>query len=162
SNRRAFGPKLTVGNSSFLVDAEDAFTTDAKNNALVFSNAPIVDVATIDQTGQGCAPLPANSLQGAIALMKLDGWDPSTDDCNANHKFNNAEAAGAVAAIVADSIPEDLRNIEDFPFFFSYDWLGSTNLPGGFVPYTDGVALRALAANPTAAATLDFRFNQVP
>jgi minor extracellular serine protease Vpr len=163
ANRRAFGPGLTVGGSQYLVDPEDSFTTDAQNNTLLFQDAPVVDVATLDQTGQACSALPAGSLKGAIALISLDGWDAADDTCNANDKFDNAMNAGAVAAVIYDLYPEDLRNFYDYSYLFGYDWLGLTNLPGGFITYADGIALKAqlAATGGTATGTFDLNYRTV-
>ena len=166
NNQRAFGSSVTIGNNIYLVDTEDAVTTDAKGNTLVFSGAPIVDVATIDQTGQACSALPANSLNGAIAFITLNGWDVNTDDCNPADKLTNVGNAGAIAGIIYDNYQEDMANLSDFSYYYSYDYFGSVNLPGGFLTEDDGNAIKSLlAAQANATATLDLNYtygNVVP
>jgi minor extracellular serine protease Vpr len=163
SNQRAFGPRLAVGSSQFLVDSEDAFTTDIKNNNLVFSGLPIIDVATIDSTGYACNPLPANSLKGAIALMSFAGWDPNTDNCNSSQMMNNAQDAGAVAGVIFDYFYEDFYDIANLGNLFGEDYFGATTLPGGFITLTDGLALKAqLKAAGSSTATLDFNTYAIP
>lgn len=53
----------------------------------------LVDVSQFDPTGLACNPLPGSSLQGVVALI-LRG------SCNFSTKLKNAEAAGAMAAVV--------------------------------------------------------------
>jgi minor extracellular serine protease Vpr len=164
SNQRGFGTALTVGSSKFLVDTEYAITQDTTGAALVYSGAPIIDVSTIDKTGQACNALPAGSLNGAIAFITFNGFDPNADTCDPDAKFDNALNAGAVAGIIYDNFPEDLYDIYGYyGALLGYQFLNSTNLPGGFITYSDGVALKAqLAAQSNATATLDFNFNTVP
>jgi hypothetical protein len=166
NNQRAFGPSLTIGTNVYLLDTEDAVTTDVKDNPLVYTNAPIVDVATIDGTGTGqaCNSLPKNSLTGAIAFISINGWDPSTDDCDPAEKFINAANAGAIAAVIYDNAEEDLYDFDAFANTYEYSFFSgedgstpATNLPGGFVTLDDGNAIKALlAASATNTATLNF------
>ena len=166
NNQRAFGPSLAIGSNVYLVDTVDANTTDLNNNPLVFTNTPIVDVATIDGTGTGqaCNSLPAKSLSGAIAFINLDGWDPNTDVCNPAQKAINAGNAGAVAAIIYDNGEEDLYDFDAFANVYGYSFFSgsdgstpATNLPAGFVTFDDGQAIKALlAASASNTTTLDF------
>jgi minor extracellular serine protease Vpr len=163
SNQRALGPRLAVGSSQFLVDGEDALNTDNKNNNLVFSGVPIVDVATLDKTGYACNPLPANSLKGVIALMSFAGWDPTTDNCNSSQMMTNAQKAGAVAGIIFDYFYEDFYDIYNVGTLYGEDYFGATSLPGGFITLADGLALKAqLKASGNSTATLDFNTYAVP
>ena len=172
SNQRAFGVSLTVGSSSFLIDTEDAVTTDANGNSLVFNGTPIVDVTTIDGTGQACNALPANSLTGAIALISINGWD-GDEGCSPAEKFNNAAAAGATAGIIYDNIEEDWRNFFDFSYIYQYSYFSGqdgvtpiSNLPGGFITMDDGTTiLSLLAGQANSVANLNFNYtygNVVP
>jgi len=56
-------------------------------------NAPLADVAGLDQTGLACQPLAENSLVGRVAFI-LRGT------CTFEDKVNNAMRAGAVAALI--------------------------------------------------------------
>ncbi len=166
SNQRAFGPALTVGSSAYLLDPEYSLTTDQNNNYLKYSGAPIIDVATIDGTGQACSALPSNSLKGAIALVTLNGFDPGSDTCDPDTKMDNAMAAGAVAGVVSDWYPEDLYDIFNVWGNFYGQQMGFfyyTNLPSAFITYADGVTLRAqLTAQAGSTATFDDNTNMVP
>jgi subtilisin family serine protease len=60
--------------------------------------APLADVAALDGSGQACTPLAPRSMTGRIAMI---GRSPrSGDACSFAYKLNNAQSAGAVAAIV--------------------------------------------------------------
>jgi subtilisin family serine protease len=162
SNGRGFGPLLTVGTTQYMVDSENALNYD-RNGYLTFKGAPIVDVSTIDMTGQACSALPAGSLTGAIALMTLEGYDLNAGTCDPDTKMDNALAAGAVAGIIYDDFPESLYDINAiYTGFYGIDLLNATNLPGGFITWEDGVALKnQLAAQSGATASVDFSFNPV-
>jgi hypothetical protein len=60
--------------------------------------APVADVAALDGSGDACAPLAASSLAGRIALIARS--PRNTGACSFALKLNNAQDAGAVAAIV--------------------------------------------------------------
>ena len=166
SNQRAFGVSLTIGSSSFLVDTEDAVTTDNNGNPLVFNNAPIVDVTTIDGTGEACNALPANSLNGAIAFISINGWD-GDEGCSPAEKLNNAGEAGAIAGIIYDNIEEDWRNFFDFSYIYNYSYFSGqdgvtpiSNLPGGFITMDDGTAIHSLlASQANSLASLNFNYS---
>ena len=161
SNKRAFGQMLTVGAKSFLVDSEDAVSTNAAGNTLVFTNTPIVDVATVDPTGQACGTLPQNSLTNQIVLISLDGWD-ANDNCNPFDKMTAAQGAGAAAVIIYDTFPEDL---DIFATYYNngYSYFSDSGIPAAFITRADGLALKSLlASQPGAMASLDFNNSFVP
>jgi minor extracellular serine protease Vpr len=164
SNQRAYGNLLTVGNSSFLVDPENALDTDNFNNPLIFTNVPIIDVATLDKTGDACNALPANSLNGAIALISLANYDAANDTCDPDQKMTNAQNAGAVAGIIWDDFPEGFYDIYDvYTTLSGINLLQVTTLPGGFITYEDGAALQQqLAAQSRSTASLNFNVLPVP
>jgi len=56
-------------------------------------SGPLADVSKLDRTGLACEPLPADSLQGQVALI-LRG------SCFFEVKLNNAQSAGAIAALI--------------------------------------------------------------
>ena len=101
--------------------------------------APLVDIAKLDPTGLACSALPAKSLTGSIAFM-LRGT------CTFAIKLNNAQQAGAIAAL--------LYSIQSDPDPVIMD-VGGATLPAEMVSYQDGLAIKQLAANPVQA-TLDF------
>lgn len=164
SNQRAYGASLTVGTTKYLLDREDAVNADANNNYLVFKNAPIVNITSVDSTGKACSPLPANSLAGVIVLLSLDGWDPNADTCNISDKMNNAKAAGAIAGVVYDFFPEDLADFYNYwAYNYNYNLFSNTSLPGAFMTLSDGEALSTQLSGLTGAtATLDFNDSPVP
>jgi len=106
---------------------------------------PMTDVATIDGTGYACAALPAGSLSGQIALI-VRGGRPTA--CTFDSKLNNAQNAGAIAAVVYDDKPVvPLVDME----------LTTATLPGMFVSQSDGLNIKGqIASNPGVQATLDF------
>jgi len=106
----------------------------------------IVDVATLDSTGLACNALPANSLANSVALI-LRGT------CTFDVKLNNAQRAGATAAIVYAA--------QDAPSPISMA-VGSATLPAEMVSHDDGVAIKNLIASGAAAfGTLRFTRSEV-
>jgi outer membrane protein TolC len=72
-------------------------TVSSSNQAAPIA-APLADVAPLDGNGLACFPLPAGSLVGAIAFI-------FRGTCTFETKLNNAQAAGAVGALVYDNNP---------------------------------------------------------
>jgi minor extracellular serine protease Vpr len=107
--------------------------------------APLADVARWDQNGMACQALPEGSLQGRIALI-LRGA------CLFEDKLNNAQRAGALAAIVyTDDRPVAIMSV------------GSATLPGVMVSNADGLAIKQrLRDNPDLIATVNFRPGPLP
>lgn len=108
--------------------------------------APLVDVAKLDPTGLACVALPAKSLTGSIALI-LRGT------CDFSVKLIGAQQAGAVAALLysEQSSPDPITMA-----------VGSATLPAEMVSYSDGLAIKQLAAQPVRA-TLDFtQYGPIP
>jgi minor extracellular serine protease Vpr len=104
--------------------------------------APLTDVAALDADGLACAAFPANSLTGSIALI-------SRGTCTFEVKINNAQAAGAVGALI-------YNNVDGAPFTMA---MGSATLPAELISLADGTALRQLTAG--APITLDFSLGPV-
>lgn len=111
--------------------------------------APVVDVATLDSTGLACNSLPGGSLSGAIALIQRG-------TCTFEAKINNAQAAGARAALLYLA-PSEI----DLNYF---GWTqGNSTLPSTFIGYADGIDLKnRLAANPALTAQLLFTGDPAP
>lgn len=111
--------------------------------------APLVDISLqLDPTGLACSALPANSLSGSIALI-LRGT------CLFEDKLNNAQQAGAVAALV--------YTYATSPDAFIMG-LGAATLPAVMVSNADGLAIKQLAASPVSS-TMSFSqgpFSQDP
>ncbi len=104
--------------------------------------APIRDVADLDPTGLACSSLPDGSLAGRIVLIQRG-------ECFFRDKLNNAEAAGAVGAVIFTR-PDD-------PDAFPFDVLGAT-LPAVMVNNSDGETIKGIiASGGPVVTTLDFR-----
>ena len=103
--------------------------------------APLLDVEALDNNWMACRLLPAGSLQGRMALI-LRGV------CTFEIKLNNAQAAGAVGALVYTD-----RERPDPPGMN----VGAAALPAMAVSYANGVEIKQrLAERPDFEITLDF------
>ena len=100
---------------------------------------PLVDVATVDPTGLACNLLPANSLNNAIALIERG-------TCNFEVKFDYAQAAGAVAAVIYDNVPNEALVLMG---------VGHAMLPAAMISNADGLNLKGLITSPPTA-TIQF------
>jgi len=109
--------------------------------------APIADVSKLDGgSGLACGSLPAESLRNHVALI-LRGT------CNFEVKLNNAQRAGAVAALVYAT------EASPTPIGMS---VGLASLPAQMVSHADGLAIQQnLAANGSAFATMRFLLGPV-
>ncbi|GIU74997.1 MAG: hypothetical protein KatS3mg004_2084 [Bryobacteraceae bacterium] len=106
----------------------------------------IADVAAVDGVGLACNPLPQESLAGMVALIQRGS-------CTFETKLNNAQAAGAVGAIV--------QAREDSPDAITMA-VGSATLPAMMISYDNGQQIRTwLAGDGTLAVTMDFTFSRV-
>jgi len=133
------GTPVTAGGNTFGA-ASGSF-------ALVSADltAPLGVVAgSIGGLGNACAALPANSLLGKIALL-------SRGTCTFSTKIRNAQAAGAVATLVANNVFGD-------PISMGTD--GTANqptIPAYMVSQADGQVLKlADGASTTISATLAY------
>jgi len=104
--------------------------------------APIRDVADLDPTGLACSALPAGSLSGRIVLIQRG-------ECFFRDKLNNAEAAGAVGAVIYTR--------PDAPEPFPFDALDAT-LPAVMVSNSDGETIKGIIASSggPVMTTIDF------
>jgi hypothetical protein len=132
---------ITVGSSSNLHVVYATVTANGANINALFGDAPMPAQAVsgpLHNVGMACAALPAGSLAGAIALIQRG-------TCDFNVKINNAQAAGAVGAIVYQSpgggAPVAMLGLVD------------TGIPAVMVGESDGVALQS-AARATIDPTL--------
>ncbi len=105
----------------------------------------IVDVGTIDTNGLACGTLPSNSLSNKIALI-LRGT------CTFETKLNNAQRAGATAALLyaAASSPDPI-----------YMDVGAATLPAQMISFDSGTAIKN-SLGQSATATLQFTLHPVP
>lgn len=102
--------------------------------------APMIDAAEVDPSGLVCDPPPPGSFAGRIVLILRGG-------CFFETKLKNAEAAGAVGAVIyTDEQRPDLMRMA----------VGSAKLPAQSLSYADGVAVKELLKRqPGAIASLD-------
>jgi len=135
-NERIFGTAATVPGMPPLL----ARISDGVRPATPVT-AALADVAGLDGSGLACEALPASSLAARIALI-LRG------SCTFQVKLNNAQRAGAVAALVyaAADAPDPIAMA-----------VGGADLPAQMISHPDGLALKArIAADPSAVASLSF------
>jgi len=89
----------------------------------------------------GCTAFANNLFDGRIALLERGGCDFSV-------KVDNAETAGAAAAVIYNNLPDD------GPFVMG--GLGGSAIPSAMVGNADGTAIRDwIAGNTNASAELD-------
>lgn len=95
--------------------------------------------AGIDGPSDGCAPYPADTFAGAIAVIRRG-------TCSFAIKANNAAAAGAIATVIANNTAGLLTPS-----------VPGTTIPVFLVAQADGDAIRDFfVANPTATAAIPF------
>src|SRR5262249_12414729 len=142
SNDRTFAASIEIpGLSSLVATLGDAPAPSTPITAL------LSDVATLGDNGLACAALPAGSLAGRIGLI-------SRGTCAFETKVNNAQRAGAVAALIYST--------QESPDPISMA-LGSATLPVEMVSYDNGIAIKqTLASQPSLAGTMQFALNAVP
>lgn len=92
TNDRSFGPAVwgPYIDSNYTLNSADGAAPD------VPVIGPVVDASTLNGNVLGCDAFPANSLNGAVAFI-------SRGTCSFATKLENAQAAGAVAAIIYDT-----------------------------------------------------------
>lgn len=102
--------------------------------------APLRNVATLGDNGRACAPLANGSLAGAIALIERG-------DCSFATKVRNAQAAGALAALIYQQTSN---------FLFPPTGLAETAIPAALIGGDAGRDLKnLLASNSNTQVTLD-------
>ena len=130
ANDRVFSTNVSISGGSQYLSIPGTGPTPAAP-----LTGPVRDVAAVDRTGLACTSLPPGSLAGQIALI-LRG------DCFFEVKLVNAEAAGAVGAIVYTD--------RGRPEPIGMD-VGRAALPAQMVSYPDGAAIKELLAEPVEA-----------
>ncbi len=125
-----------------LIEGRDPYTAlpdDSQSPSRPVTGS-VTDITQFDPTSLGCGSYPQEALNGAIALI-------SRGTCTFQVKLQNAQAAGAVGAILyarADS-PD--------PFDFG---AGGATLPAVMISNGDGLALRNDLGSGTLTASIDF------
>ncbi len=116
-------------------------------NQLSAATGQLLDVSTLDRDGLGCASLPSGSLRGKIAFI-LRG------SCTFEIKLNNAQDAGAIAALVYTTAAQ--------PGGFTMA-VGAALLPASLVSNADGLDIkRRLAQNGAVQGSLNFDKSPFP
>lgn len=141
-NQRAFASAVAaVGDKSYSA------VPGAGPNSKDPIEAPLLDVATLDGSGQACGALAEDSLLGKIAFIVRGG-------CYFEPKLETAKKAGAVAALLYS------HAVDPDPVTMG---VGAATLPAVMVSYADGILIKErLAANPELTARLRFEFGAVP
>jgi uncharacterized protein (TIGR03437 family) len=106
------------------------------------NQAPLIDVVQLGNDGLACTALPANSLNGAYALIKRGGGSA----CGFAVKAGNAQLAGATGVIfyMADSSATIIPSVGQFTG------------PVVMISNSAGLALKSyIDANPGQAVTID-------
>jgi subtilisin family serine protease len=134
NNDRIFGGSLQVAGNSI-----NALPGAGVNSTSPISG-PLVDVSTLDPAGLGCNTLPGGALNGAVVLI-------DRGSCTFESKLDNAQAAGAVAAVIYDNIPNEA------PILMG---VGAAELPAAMISNGDGMALQQQVAGAPTSATLQF------
>ena len=146
NNDRYFAAPFTVGSNGpyAAIPADEGLPT-----ASII--APLVDISLqLDTTGLACAPLPANSLQGSMALIMRGS-------CLFQDKLNYAQQAGAVAALVYNCVGTVGASVcGTSPIVMD---VGTATLPAEMVGNQDGLTIKQLAASPVEAT---MAFSQAP
>jgi minor extracellular serine protease Vpr len=174
ANQRFFWYGATVaGTSHYAIPSNE----ELQATVYVFGDTvgAIVDVATLTSDGGGyaCSALPANSLNGAVALIQRGA--PAPPSCSFQTKLNNAQNAGAIGAIVYDNTSQQyfdysLSGVDLMWFELGYDppptdsngnnlvwaWsMGTATLPSVMVSQADGQAIKQATAGGVSA-DIDF------
>ncbi len=145
NNDRIFAASLTVGTSG-------PYAATPADEALPSApiTAPLVDIsAQLDPTGQACAALPANSLNGSMALIMRG-------TCTFEQKLTFAQQAGAVAALVYNCVGTVGPSVCGTGTVTME--VGTATLPAEMVDNQDGLTIKALAdsAGGPVKATMGF------
>ena len=141
---------ITVGSSSNVHVLYATVNANGGNISALFGDAPMPpqaltaplrDVGQIGKDTLACASLPGGSLTGAIALIQRG-------TCDYNAKVNNAQAAGAVGAILyqpsGSGSPIPMLGLVD------------TGIPAVMIGDTDGATLQSsVQGAPDMPVTID-------
>lgn len=134
-------PSLTSPNQRFAAtpasNSEDAEPVSGQ----------MLDVATLDRNGLGCNGFPGGSLAGKIAFIQRG-------ECTFEDKLNNAQAAGAIAAVVYNNVGPNA----DAPSGRIIMSVNTATLRALMVGRGDGLTLKAqIATEPAIEYSLSFR-----
>jgi len=147
-NSHVFEPGVSVPGGPSNLQFIAAQSSDGFSGFTSAVTLPLIDVTTVGNDGYACTSLPANSLNGAIALIQRG---PATNACTFVAKATNAANAGALGVIfyMYDStapLPVELQDsVGDPPPLFAV-----------MIALSDGQNLKSYAAqNPGLTVTVD-------
>jgi subtilisin family serine protease len=142
NNERIFGDGVVLGDLSPF----QARVSSDQSSLTSQVRGPMADVTPVDGNGFACTTLNADSLKGQIALISRSVVG-SADACSFDSKVNNAAAAGAIGAVIYDSVPNELIGMV----------LPTATLPAIFVTQDAGQTMKqSLASSPGLMAIMDF------
>lgn len=128
-NSHVFNPTVSIaGSAPASVKNVTAMEGDSYALGNAATSAPLVDVTTLGDNGLACAPLPAGSLLGKIALVQRG-------TCSFDAKAINAQTAGAIGIVFYMADSSTLLG----PGGISSDFVGPTVM----VSKSDGTNLKA-------------------
>jgi subtilisin family serine protease len=136
----AFTDRVFASTASFDDEAYIVLPGSGRNSTTPI-RAAVFDVGAVDSTGLACTALAPDSLRGRIALI-LRGT------CFFEEKLNNAQRAGAIAAIVyaREESPEAITMS-----------VGDARLPAAMVSSAAGLRIKArIAEDSERILVLDF------
>jgi hypothetical protein len=140
SDRALVSPSVRLDGQVGLIDANPGQNSARPGPPPV--KAQVGDVQRLDASGLACGALPAESLTGKIAFIERG-------ECTFEDKLNNAQRAGAVAAIVYAPV--------DRPLEWVTMQTGSATLPSTFVLNSSAQRIRLwLNDNDQLPATIQF------
>ena len=153
TNAHNFNPAVSVtGAPANLQNVVGALGDDPYSPIGAFT-APVVDVTNLGNDGYACSALPANTLNGAFALIQRSPVG-SASACAFYTKVDNAFNAGAQGVILYMS---------DSSALVSPSSLDYNGIPVIMISLADGQNLKAyVKANPGAQANIDPSNAEVP
>jgi uncharacterized protein (TIGR03437 family) len=144
TNSHVFNPSVSVNSSSAASNLNGivALAGDSTPVSYAAMSAPLLDVTATGDSGTACSPLPAESLNGYIALIEVG-------TCSFDQQAINAQTAGA-AGIVFYTDPSGTL---EGPGGITTDFIGPTVM----VSNGDGVNLKNyIDSNPGRSVTIDY------
>ncbi|HYK88717.1 MAG TPA: S8 family serine peptidase [Acidobacteriota bacterium] len=149
TNSRIFAAQLHVTAPSPVPSNLSSIAYAPGDGPTVTTQTPslkVVDVATLDSTGQACSSLPSGSLNGSVALILRR-------PCLFADKVNNAAAAGAVAVIIYNNEPTGGIS--------PMSGLTGTSIPAVMISNGGGLALKQFVAANTGSVQVQIGSSQV-
>ncbi len=151
-NSRTFSTSVQVGGPNVPSDVASVTALPSADAPLPSNvlTGPAIDAGKVGDA-YACSSFPAGSMNGGIALIER-GAANSTTGCLFTTKVANAQAAGAIGAVIFDNVTEQLFPIGTGP-----------TLPVFFIDNQDGLNIKAyIDANSSATLSLNPNQTAVP